>query len=199
MGRPNREDLDRWFDHSVYPPKRLVYIGDGNGTGTEVGEVGPTMHELAIKGLTFLDSWSEAPITIHLNTNGGDWYHGMGIYDCIQALKAHVTIIVTGSACSMGSLILQAGDLRVMGPHSVLMIHDGTEFLHSDSKAVENWAKKSAAVRQEMYKVYLEKIRVKKPRFTMKQVEHLCSHDSIFTPEKCIEYGLADQVLERIS
>jgi ATP-dependent Clp protease protease subunit len=188
----NREDLDRWFDFSVYAPKRLLYIGDGEG------EVDANMHELAIKGLTFLDSWSEAPITIYLNTLGGDWYHGMGIYDTIQSLRSHVTIIVTGYATSMGSLILQAGDHRVMGRHSVLMIHDGSEDLHSDCKSVEAWADQTKKVRKRMYEIYLERIRQTRSRYTMKQVENLCSHDTIFTPEEAIGFGLADAILEKI-
>jgi ATP-dependent Clp protease protease subunit len=192
MGRANREDLDRWFDYSVYAPKRLIYIGEGEGG------VDPNMHELAIKGLTFLDSWSEKPITIYLDTLGGDWYHGMGIYDTIQALRSHVTIIVVGSACSMGSVILQAADLRVMAPHSVLMIHDGTEFLNSDCKSVEAWADKAAKTRKEMYQIYLDRIKAARSRFTLKQVETLCSHDTIMNPEQAISYGLADQVLEKI-
>lgn len=192
MGRPNREDLDRWFDYSVYAPKRLVYIGDGDG------EVDANMHERAIKGLLFLDSWSDAPITVHLNSLGGDWYHGMGIYDTIQALRSHVTIVVTGSAMSMGSLILQAGDLRILSPHSCVMIHDGTENLQSDCKSVEAWAVQSKATRLKMYDIYLDRIRAKKPRFTRKQVEALCSHDTIMSADKAIEYGLADQVLEKI-
>lgn len=193
MSRPNREDLDRWFDYSVYAPKRLLYIGDG-----AEGEVDGDMHELAIKGLLFLDSWSDSPITIHLNTLGGDWYHGMGIYDTIRALRSHVTIIVAGSAMSMGSLILQAGDTRILSPHSCVMIHDGSEQLHADCKSVEAWAEQARKTRKRMYGIYLEKIRVKKPRFTLKQVEALCSHDTILDAEQAIAYGLADQVLEKI-
>lgn len=192
MGKPHREDLDRWFDYSVYAPKRLLYIGDGDG------EVDANMHELAIKGLLFLDSWSDAPITVHLNSMGGDWYHGMGIYDTIQALRSHVTIIVTGSAMSMGSLILQAADTRILSPHSCVMIHDGSEHLQADCKSVEAWAEQSKKTRKRMYEIYLERIRAKKPRFTMKQVEALCSHDTVLSAEQAIEYGLADQVLEKI-
>lgn len=193
MARRGTEDIDRWFDYGVYAPRRLIYIGDGDGN------VDANMHELATKSLTFLDSWGTDPITIYLNTLGGDWYHGMGMYDLIQSLKSHVTIIVLGHACSMGSLILQAADLRVMGQHSVMMIHDGAEFLDSDCKSVEAWAKKSATTRIEMYKVYLDRIRATRSRFTMKQVEALCQHDRIFTPAEAISYGLADGVLEKTS
>lgn len=193
------EDLDRWFDYSVYAPKRLVYIGDGVGTGAEILEVDATMNELAIKALTFLDSWSTEPITIYLNTLGGDWYHGMGIYDLICSLLSYVTIIVIGHACSMGSIILQAADDRVMSHHSVMMIHDGSEYLSSDAKSVEAWAATIKPVRHQMYSIYLEQIRRTRSHYTLKQVEKLCEHDKIFTASQAIEIGLADRVLEKSS
>ena len=191
MARRGTEDIDRWFDYGVYSPKRLIYIGDADG------EVDANMHELATKGLTFLDSWSNSPITIYLNTLGGDWYHGMGMYDLIRSLKSHVTIIVLGHACSMGSLIFQAGDERVMGPHSIMMIHDGSECLHSDTKSVEAWAATIKPTREQMYQVYLDRIQQARSRYTLKQVEKLCEHDRIFTPLQAIDLGLADRVLEK--
>lgn len=197
--RRGTDDLDRWFDYSVYAPKRLMYIGDGNGTGAEIGEVNSTMAELAIKGLTFLDSWSSEPITIYLDSLGGDWYNGMGIYDLIQSLKSHVTIIVLGHACSMGSIILQAADERVMGPHSIMMIHDGSEYLNSDCKSVEAWAATIKPTREQMYRIYLDRIRRTRSRYTLKQVEKLCEHDKILTPTQAVELGLADRVLGKTS
>jgi ATP-dependent Clp protease protease subunit len=192
MRRTNREDLDRWFDYSVYAPKRLIYIGDRDG------EVDANMHELAIKGLLSLDSWADAPITIYLNSLGGDWYHGMGIYDTIRALRSHVTIIVVGSAMSMGSVILQAGDVRILSPHSYIMIHDGSDDVEADSKSFEAWAAQGKVVRYKMYDIYLRGIKAKKPRFTKKQVEALCAHDTILSASETIEYGLADQILEKL-
>jgi ATP-dependent Clp protease protease subunit len=186
----NREDLDRWFDYSVYAPKRLIYIGDGDD------EVNANVHELAVKGLTFLDSWSDAPITIYLNSKGGDWYSGMGIYDTIKSLRSHVTMIVTGSAMSMGSLILQAADLRVMSPYSVMMIHDGSDVLEGPTKTVERWADFSKKTRKQVYQIYLRRIKERKPRYSVKQVETLCSHDTIFTAQEAIDLGLADKLLE---
>ncbi len=193
MASLRRDDIDRYFDYRVYPPQRILYVGDGDG------EVDSNMHELFIKGLTLLDGCSASPITIYLNTIGGDWHCGMGMYDAIKACRSHVTIIVLGYAASMGSLILQAGDNRVLGVHSVLMIHDGSEHLESDCKSVEAWVDYGKITRKLAYQVYLDKMRIKKPKFTLKQVEALCSHDQIFTPRKAIEYGLADRVLEKIS
>ena len=78
-----------------------------------------------------LDCWSrQAPksdITLLFNSPGGNVIDGFALYDFIQHLKGlghTITIKVYGQAASMGGVLLQAGDIRVMGANSLLMIHE---------------------------------------------------------------------------
>lgn len=78
-----------------------------------------------------LGAWSrrdpEQPITILLNSCGGSCIDGIALYDYILSLRAvghHFTIIALGEASSMGGIILQAADHRVMGSTSELLIHE---------------------------------------------------------------------------
>jgi len=66
-------------------------------------------------------------ITLVLNSPGGDVFDGLLLFDTVQALRAdgvHVTTVVRGLAASMGSVLSQAGDLRVISRNSWLMIHE---------------------------------------------------------------------------
>jgi len=65
-------------------------------------------------------------------------------------------------------------------------------------KAVEAWAKNIPKLRQRMYEIYFERIRSAKPRITMKKIEALCSHDTIFTANEATSYGLVDWILETL-
>ena len=97
------------------------------------------MAERAIKALHILDSTAptgDKPITVIMNNPGGDEYHGMAIYDAIKSCKNHVTIVVFGMAMSMGSIILQAADKRVMSANSRVMIHYGTWGINDHPKKV---------------------------------------------------------------
>ena len=47
-----------------------------------------------------------------------------------------------------------------------------------------------------MYEIYLSRMKPAKPRITIKKIEELCSHDTIFTAEETVNYGLADWVLD---
>ena len=96
---------------------------------------------------------------------------------------------------SMGSIILQAGDLRIMSPNARIMIHYGTWGHHDHPKIVRSWAKEGERFDKWMVNLYLEKIREKRPRYTRKQVDKLCDFDTILTAEEAIALGLADRIL----
>ncbi len=196
MPRYTKEDLDRYFDYNIFPPKRILYIGSHSDLEGEESGVNYEMFECFLKGLTYLDSIADNPIIIHMNTAGGDWYHGMAMFRAIRACRSHVTIIAWGYACSMGSIILQAADTRIIVKDCVVMIHDGSDGMHGDTKSFEAWGKQSERIRKDMYRIYLERMKASDPKVTIKKVEDMCSHDRIFTPEEAVSIGLADWTMD---
>ncbi len=67
------------------------------------------------------------PMTIVLNSPGGRVLDGLALYDFLQRLRADghfLCIEVLGRAASMGGVLLQAGDVRVMGANAFLLIHE---------------------------------------------------------------------------
>ncbi|MDP9396952.1 MAG: Clp protease ClpP [Actinomycetota bacterium] len=67
------------------------------------------------------------PITIVLNSPGGRVLDGLALYDFLQRLRAaghRLRIEVLGRAASMGGVLLQAGDERVIGANAFLLIHE---------------------------------------------------------------------------
>ena len=63
-------------------------------------------------------------ITVHVNSFGGEVAEGIAIYNALKASKARVTTVCEGFACSIASVIFMAGDVRVMRPASLLMVHN---------------------------------------------------------------------------
>lgn len=196
-----KEDIDRWFDYSYLSSKRLIHIGSHDPEmAYENGESGTDcqMSEFFLKAIIHLNLISSKPIIVHMNNLGGDWYHGMSIYDAIRASTAHVYGVCWGYAMSMGSVIIQACDSRIVAPHCTFMIHDGTESLYGPCKTVEAWAKHATQLRLRMYEIYMSRMKPAKPRIDMKKIEKLCSHDTIFTADQTVSNGLADWVLESL-
>lgn len=195
MAKIVKDDIDRFYDYEVYAPTRTIYMGSVEND-IEKGESGVdgAMAERVIKALHILDQKDE-PITIIMNNVGGDWFHGMAIYDAIKACKSHITIKTFGHAMSMGAVILQAADQRVLAPNSKVMIHYGYASFDGHSKTFQKWAKEFENIDEEMEKIFLEKIRQKHPTYKKETLEGLLNHDTILTAQDAVNLGLADEVL----
>lgn len=183
--RLNRDDLDKMFEWGLYLPTRTVYIG--SATGIDAGAA-----ELAVKGLHILDAQSAAPITVILNTEGGDWCHGLAIYDAIRACRSPVTVRGTGSVMSAGAVIMQAGDVRILTPSATVMIHYGTDELSGHAKEVARWVAKTARDNTHMEDIFLSKM----PGMSRARLQKLLNFDTILSASEAVAYGLADSVEE---
>lgn len=185
-----KDDLEKFHDYEIFIPKRTIYMGSHESSLTE-GESGTDamMAERLVKNLLFLESQSDEPVTIIMNNLGGDWYHGMAIYDAIKNCRCHVTVKGYGNVMSMGSIILQAGDERVLMPHAVVMVHDGQDGYAGVPKDMESYAEQSKKVRRRMYEIYAERSG-KTPSYWEKK----CRGDYWLSAEEAVEEGLADSV-----
>lgn len=182
----SRENIDRWFDYDVHLETRTIYLGD-----SAEDQVGPMLAERVIKALFLLSAHKEEPIKIILNTMGGCWYNGMAIYDAIKANPCHIVIEVLGSAMSMGSVILQAADERILHPNSTVMIHDGIDSFEGHTRNMEVWGAQSKASRKRMYEIYAEKSG--KP---VSYWEKRCAIDCVLTAKEALKEGLADKIYD---
>jgi ATP-dependent Clp endopeptidase proteolytic subunit ClpP len=193
----NKEDIERFHDYGIYIPNRVIYMGsesydlDSNESGTN-----GLMAERILKNLTMLDTLSQEPITIILNNIGGDFYHGLAIFDAIQTCKSPVTIKVFGHAMSMGSVILQAADRRVMAANAKQMIHYGTCGMNSHAKTFQKWAKEYERLDSWMEDLYFKRILEKHPDFPISKLKKMLDHDSFLTAQESVDLGLADELLK---
>jgi len=78
-----------------------------------------------------LGQWSRrepgSPITVIFNSPGGSVLDGLALFDYLRRLRSighHVTTMALGRAASMGAVLLQAGDRRVIGENAFLLIHE---------------------------------------------------------------------------
>lgn len=187
--------VELFHEENLYLPTRTVYFGGTPYTADEVDSISIAQ---VIKNLQILEHKKVAPISFVLNSCGGDWYSGIALYDMIKALKSEVTIIGMGQLFSMGSVIMQAGDKRVLTEHSKFMLHDGLSGYWADCKSSENWADESKNVRKEMYEIFYQQMKKKDKKITLKKIEDICSHDTIINAEKAVEIGLADEVIKGV-
>ncbi|WP_057626651.1 head maturation protease, ClpP-related [Stenotrophomonas terrae] len=63
-------------------------------------------------------------VTVNINSPGGDYFEGLGIYNLLRQHAGEVTVHVLSMAASAASVIAMAGDRILMADHSRIMIHN---------------------------------------------------------------------------
>jgi len=91
----------------------------------------------------------DRPIRIFINSGGGSVGAGFAIMEMVERVKReyHVKIetIITGFAFSMGAIVFQTGDRRVMGPFSTMMLHSSEWMVTgSDERVFRDYARLSS-------------------------------------------------------
>lgn len=194
MAKFTRDDVDKFFDYGIDLAHRTIYLGSVTIEEGEDSGVDAHMAERVIKALHILDQKNE-PITIIMNNPGGDYYHGMAIFDAIKACQSEVTVKVFGMAMSMGAAILQAADHRVMAPNARFMIHYGYDNIQGHAKNALVWAQESKKLNGLMEELLLERIREKHPTFKLEELQKMLDPDTILDAQETVNLGLADEVL----
>lgn len=85
-----------------------------------VGEYGITAQDFVAE----LMSSASQRVDLHINSEGGQFFEGLPIYEALRQHPAHVTAHVDGLAASAASLIVQAADHRIMAKNAQMMVHD---------------------------------------------------------------------------
>ncbi len=187
-----KESVDRFFDYDLHVESRTIFIGDSVPDKEHDGEIDSDVCQRVVKAFHILMAAApDKPINVILNSFGGCWFNGMGIYDTIKACPCHVTVTVVGSAMSMGSIILQAADSRLIYPNATIMVHDGYETRVGDiPQTFVNWADFSKKMRSVMYRIYSERSG-RKPSFWRQK----CRADLILTAKEAKDLGLVDAIV----
>lgn len=100
------------------------------GASRSLNFFAPVIPEVTDEYIAVLDHWrrrNSEPIEINLNSPGGGVVDGFAFFDAVQRCRRsgiHVVTRATGIAASMGAVLLQAGDERVIDHNCLLMIHE---------------------------------------------------------------------------
>lgn len=144
-----------------------------------------------LKYLAYMDS--NAPITIEINSPGGEVCSGLAIIDTMRYIDCPVKTVVCGMAASMAALIAASGTkgMRYALPHSTIMIHQPLGgFGLSQASDIEIYAKNILQTKKILNGILAEACG--KP---LAEVEADTDRDYYLNAEEAQRYGLIDQVV----
>ena len=131
------------------------------------------------------------PITLLLNSNGGDVYEALGIIDYINTLSVPVNVVARGRAMSAAAMILCCGTgIRAASLSTTIMVHEASAEIMGKSADIKANADHIDELEEDFYRMMASKTK-NNEEFWRKA----CRKDFYMSAEKAKELGLIDTVI----
>ena len=152
---------------------------------------------LVVAQMLFLESENpDKDILFYINSPGGVVTAGMSIYDTMQYIKPDVSTIVMGQACSMGSLLAQAGapGKRMILPNARHMIHQPSGGARGQATDMQIQVNEILEMKKNLTGIYVKHNSAGK---TFEELSHDMERDFFMSAEQAVAYGLADSIVNK--
>jgi ATP-dependent Clp protease protease subunit len=166
---------------------RIIFLGT---------QVTDEVANAIVAQLLFLHSDdSAADIHLYINSPGGSVTAGLAIYDTMQYINCPVATYCIGQAASMGALLLTAGTKgkRFALPNARIMIHQPHGGMEGTAEEIMIHAREFANIKER-----LNKILIKHTGHDLAKIEKDTDRDRFMSSDEAKDYGLIDQVIEKI-
>lgn len=176
---------ERSFDiYSRLLRERIIFLN---------GEVNDAMSALVCAQMLFLESENpRKPIQLYINSPGGVITSGLAMYDTMRYVRAPVHTFCMGTARSMGSFLLMAGEPgeRVALPNASILIHQPSGGFQGKASDMLIHAEEIKQVRHRMTRLYAEHC-----GRSYEEFERAMDRDRFMAAEEALEWGLIDRIL----
>lgn len=163
-----------------------------------IGDIDKESAKAVIERLRELAAENTQPITIYLNSAGGNVTDGLAIHDSVRQLVkqgVRITIVVQGMAYSMGSVVLQAASeaCRLAFPHSWIMIHEPAKWAgwQSTSAAAQH-LERLKQMQEQIYRILADR----SGKGLRQIIRDTKRNDFYLNATRAKEYGLIDAVVD---
>lgn len=134
----------------------------------------------------------EIPIFLHISSYGGILFDAFTAIDVIQSCKVPIHTIIDGPTASAGTLISVVGKKRYMRPNSYMLIHQLSSISWGKMSELEDEHENNTMLMKRIKDIYTEHASIPK-----KQLSEILKHDLWWDLNKCMDYGLIDEVWNR--
>lgn len=176
---------ERAYDiYSLLLKNRIIFLGT---------PINDQVANLIVAQLLFLNQEDrEAPISMYINSPGGQVYSGLAIYDTMQSISNPISTVAVGVAASFGTILLTAGTKgqRYALPHATIHIHQPLGGVQGQASDIEIEAREILRL-----KTRLNQILAHHTGQTIETIERDTDRNFYMDAETAVGYGVVDQVL----
>jgi len=203
-----RTELEAELTLGVDPKTRVIHFGNPlpYADDTETNSVEQMSVEMTIRAIHRMESDHRSkPITIKMNSYGGDPYAMLYLYDVIQSSNCQFKFIGGGVIMSSATWIMAGCDERYLYPNTTVMIHNGSEELKKSLSRKRNrkdeskyddlhiFADESKRLMDRLYDIYAENSIMDRDFYV-----EACKRDLYLNAQETIQLGLADEIIEPV-
>lgn len=143
----------------------------------------------------------DKPITMYINSPGGEVSSGLAIYDTMTYIKSPVSTVCVGAAASMAAILLLGGEAgkRYALPHSSIMVHQPLGGTRGQASDILIYANQIQRLREQVNKIVQGHVNKSfgYEKFDLQAINDLMERDKYLTAEEAVELGIVDQILHR--
>lgn len=130
------------------------------------------------------------PITLIINSGGGEAIIGMSLVNVIQNSKTPVVGVCLGLCASMSFGIFAVCHLRFSVPDGVFMVHDGSVGVADNITKVKDYM-----TFQPKLDTRYNRAIAGRTKFTVKQLDEMSPHDNWYFADELVEMGMVDGII----
>jgi ATP-dependent Clp protease protease subunit len=177
---------ERAYDiFSLLLKNRIVFLGT---------PINDQIANLVVAQLLFLNQEDrEAPISMYINSPGGQVYAGLAIYDTMQMITNPISTVAVGVTASFGTVLLTAGakGQRYALPHATIHIHQPLGGVQGQATDIEIEAREILRMKSR-----LNEILAFHTGQSVETIEKDTDRNFYMDAKGAVDYGLVDQVLD---
>ena len=177
---------ERAYDiYSLLLRNRIIFLGT---------PINDQVANVIVAQLLYLSSEDpESPISMYINSPGGQVYSGLAIYDTMQMIPNPISTVAVGVTASFGTVLLTAGTKgqRYALPNATIHMHQVLGGVQGQASDIEIHARETLRLKD-----LLTTMLSKHTGQSVERIDRDTNRDFFLDANGAVEYGLVDQVME---
>jgi len=131
-----------------------------------------------------------ASMFLHINSFGGSIFDGLAAMDCILSCKVPIVTIIDGACASAATFLSVVGGRRLIPKHGFMLIHQLSAMTWGKYRELQDDHINFNKLMDTIKTIYAQYTKIPEEK-----IVEILDHDLWFDADKCLEYGLVDEIV----